>query len=139
MELWELFAALIPVAVLVLIILMVLRFENAKIEKIKQKLSSDELEKLQTSKFYLYEENNNFLVGTSYIYDINEDINRYEIYLIFCLDNVNEPVNGFMIDKIYMDKNKFKSMNLEVKQFVKTIHNKSSQSAYKVKEIMDKD
>ena len=92
MELWELFAALIPVAVLVLIILMVLRFENAKIEKIKQKLSSDELEKLQTSKFYLYEENNNFLVGTSYIYDINEDINRYEIYLIFCLDNVNEPV-----------------------------------------------
>jgi len=37
MELWELFAALIPVAVLVLIILMVLRFENAKIEKIKQK------------------------------------------------------------------------------------------------------
>ena len=139
MELWELFAALIPVAVLVIIILMVLRFENAKIEKIKQKLSSDELEKLQTSKFYLYEENNNFLVGTSYIYDINEDINRYEIYLIFCLDNVNEPVNGFMIDKIYMDKNKFKSMNLEVKQFVKTIHNKSSQSAYKVKEIMDKD
>lgn len=139
MELWELFAALIPVAVLVLIILMVLRFENAKIEKIKQKLSSNELEKLQTSKFYLYEENNNFLVGTSYIYDINEDINRYEIYLIFCLDNVNEPVNGFMIDKIYMDKNKFKSMNLEVKQFVKTIHNKSSQSAYKVKEIMDKD
>lgn len=139
MELWELFAALIPVAVLVLIILMVLRFENAKIEKIKQKLSSDELEKLQTSKFYLYEENNNFLVGTSYIYDINEDINRYEIYLIFCLDNVNEPVNGFMIDKIYMDKNKFKSMNLEVKQFVKTIHNKSSQSAYKVKEIMNKD
>ena len=97
------------------------------------------MEKLQTSKFYLYEENNNFLVGTSYIYDINEDINRYEIYLIFCLDNVNEPVNGFMIDKIYMDKNKFKSMNLEVKQFVKTIHNKSSQSAYKVKEIMDKD
>ncbi len=139
MELWELFAALIPVAVLVLIILMVLRFENAKIEKIKQKLSSDELEKLQTSKFYLYEENNNFLVGTSYIYDINEDINRYEIYLIFCLDNVNEPVNGFMIDKIYMDKNKFKSMNLEVKQFVKTIHNKSSQSAYRVKEIMGKD
>ena len=139
MELWELFAALIPVAVLVLIILMLLRFENAKIEKIKQKLSSNELEKLQTSKFYLYEENNNFLVGTSYIYDINEDINRYEIYLIFCLDNVNEPVNGFMIDKIYMDKNKFKSMNLEVKQFVKTIHNKSSQSAYKVKEIMDKD
>lgn len=139
MELWELFAALIPVAVLVLIILMLLRFENAKIEKIKQKLSSDELEKLQTSKFYLYEENNNFLVGTSYIYDINEDINRYEIYLIFCLDNVNEPVNGFMIDKIYMDKNKFKSMNLEVKQFVKTIHNKSSQSAYKVKEIMGKD
>lgn len=139
MELGELFAALIPVAVLVLIILMVLRFENAKIEKIKQKLSSNELEKLQTSKFYLYEENNNFLVGTSYIYDINEDINRYEIYLIFCLDNVNEPVNGFMIDKIYMDKNKFKSMNLEVKQFVKTIHNKSSQSAYKVKEIMDKD
>lgn len=139
MEFWELFAALIPVAVLVLIILMLLRFENAKIEKIKQKLSSNELEKLQTSKFYLYEENNNFLVGTSYIYDINEDINRYEIYLIFCLDNVNEPVNGFMIDKIYMDKNKFKSMNLEVKQFVKTIHNKSSQSAYKVKEIMDKD
>ena len=35
MELWELFAALIPVAVLVLIILMLLRFENAKIEKIK--------------------------------------------------------------------------------------------------------
>ena len=139
MELWELFAALIPVAVLVLIILMVLKFEKAKIDKIKQKLSSDELEKLQTSKFYLYEENNNFLVGTSYIYDINEDINRYEIYLIFCLDNVNEPVNGFMIDKIYMDKNKFKSMNLEVKQFVKTIHNKSSQSAYRVKEIMDKD
>ncbi len=139
MELWELFAALIPVAVLVLIILMVLKFEKAKIDKIKQKLSSDELEKLQTSKFYLYEENNNFLVGTSYIYDINEDINRYEIYLIFCLDNVNEPVNGFMIDKIYMDKNKFKSMNLEVKQFVKTIHNKSSQSAYRVKEIMGKD
>ncbi len=139
MELWELFAALIPVAVLVLIILMVLKFEKAKIDKIKQKLSSDELEKLQTSKFYLYEENNNFLVGTSYIYDINEDINRYEIYLIFCLDNINEPVNGFMIDKIYMDKNKFKSMNLEVKQFVKTIHNKSSQSAYRVKEIMGKD
>lgn len=139
MELWELFAALIPVAVLVLIILMVLKFEKAKIDKIKQKLSSDELEKLQTSKFYLYEENNNFLVGTSYIYDINEDINRYEIYLIFCLDNVNESVNGFMIDKIYMDKNKFKSMNLEVKQFVKTIHNKSSQSAYRVKEIMGKD
>ena len=44
-----------------------------------------------------------------------------------------------MIDKIYMDKNKFKSMNLEVKQFVKTIHNKSSQSAYRVKEIMGKD
>lgn len=139
MELWEILAALIPVAVLVLIILMVLKFEKAKIEKIKQKLSSDELEKLQTSKFYLYEENNNFLVGTSYIYDINEDINRYEIYLIFCLDNVNEPVNGFMIDKIYMDKNKFKSMDLEVKQFVKTIHNKSNQSAYRVKEIMDKD
>lgn len=38
MELWELFAALIPVAVLVLIILMLLRFENAKIEKNKAKI-----------------------------------------------------------------------------------------------------
>ena len=43
------------------------RYKN-RIEKIKSEIPENSMEKLKNSQYHNYESNNNFIVGTSYIY-----------------------------------------------------------------------
>ena len=45
------------------------RYKN-RIEKIKSEIPENSMEKLKNSQYHKYESNNNFIVGTSYIYDV---------------------------------------------------------------------
>lgn len=94
------------------------------------------MNKLENSDFHIYDENNNFFVGLSYIYEIKEDTNRFEIKLIFSYDSFNKPGKEFMVNTVYMDKDTFKAKKLQVGQLVETLHNRSNDVLYRIKQIL---
>ena len=94
------------------------------------------MNKLENSDFHIYDENNNFFVGLSYIYEIKEDTNRFEIKLVFSYYNLNKHVKEFKTNTVYMDKDTFKAKNLQVGQLVETLHNRSSDVLYRISQIL---
>ena len=108
-----------------------------KIENIKSMVAKEKMELLENTKFYKYESNNNFLVGTSYIYDIVEEETRVEIMLLYKKIPNNKSGSDYDLDSVYMSKDDFSGENLKVGMCVKTIHNTAPQVWFKVKEILD--
>ena len=128
--------AILSVVVCIVVLSIISKVEKKQIEKIKRKMSKEDIEKIGNPEFQIYEENNNFLIGTSYIYEIKEDTNRYEIKLIFGYDSFFKPIKEFVTYTVYMDKKTFKEKNLQVGQIVKTLHNRSGYELYGIKQIL---
>lgn len=128
--------AILSVVVCIVVLSIISKVEKKQIEKVKRKMSKEDIEKIGNPEFQIYEENNNFLIGTSYIYEINEDTNRYEIKLIFGYDSFFKPIKEFVTYTVYMDKETFKQKNLQVGQIVKTLHNRSGYELYGIKQIL---
>lgn len=128
--------AILSVVVCIVVLSIISKVEKKQIEKIKRKMSKEDIEKIGNPEFQIYEENNNFLIGTSYIYEIKEDTNRYEIKLIFGYDSFFKPIKEFVTYTVYMDKETFKEKNLQVGQIVKTLHNRSGYELYGIKQIL---
>ena len=127
---------IITISAFMLFICIMLKKEKKDIDKVKEKMSKEDLEKIENANFYIYNDNNNFLVGTSYIYGIKEDTNRFEIKLIFSYDSFNKPGKEFMVNTVYMDKDTFKAKKLQVGQLVETLHNRSNDVLYRIKQIL---
>ena len=128
--------AILSLVVCIVVLSIISKVEKKQIEKVKRKMSKEDIEKIGNPEFQIYEENNNFLIGTSYIYEINEDTNRYEIKLIFGYDSFFKPIKEFVTYTVYMDKETFKQKNLQVGQIVKTLHNRSGYELYGIKQIL---
>ena len=128
--------AILSVVVCIVVLSIISKVEKKQIEKIKRKMSKEDIEKIGNPEFQIYEENNNFLIGTSYIYEIKEDTNKYEIKLIFGYDSFFKPIKEFVTYTVYMDKETFKEKNLQVGQIVKTLHNRSGYELYGIKQIL---
>ena len=128
--------AILSVVICIVVLSIISKVEKKQIEKIKRKMSKEDIEKIGNPEFQIYEENNNFLIGTSYIYEIKEDTNRYEIKLIFGYDSFFKPIKEFVTYTVYMDKETFKEKNLQVGQIVKTLHNRSGYELYGIKQIL---
>ena len=128
--------AILSVVVCIVVLSIISKVEKKQIEKVKRKMSKEDIEKIGNPEFQIYEENNNFLIGTSYIYEIKEDTNRYEIKLIFGYDSFFKPIKEFVTYTVYMDKETFKQKNLQVGQIVKTLHNRSGYELYGIKQIL---
>lgn len=128
--------AILSVVVCIVVLSIISKVEKKQIEKVKRKMSKEDIEKIGNPEFQIYEENNNFLIGTSYIYEIKEDTNRYEIKLIFGYDSFFKPIKEFVTYTVYMDKETFKEKNLQVGQIVKTLHNRSGYELYGIKQIL---
>ncbi len=123
------------------LIVVILVIENKKtikkIENIKSMVAKEKMELLENTKFYNYESNNNFLVGTSYIYDIVEEETRVEIMLLYKIIPNNKSGIDYDLDSVYMSKDDFREKKLKVGMCVKTLHNTAPQVWLKVKEILN--
>lgn len=123
---------------LIVVIAVISNKKNIKeIENIKSTLPKEKMELLENTKFYDYESNNNFLVGTSYIYDIVEEETRVKIMLLYKKIPNNKSGIDYDIDFVYMSKDDFRGKNLKVGMCVKTLHNTVPQVWFKVKEILN--
>lgn len=128
--------SILTVAMCIVVLSIILKVEKKQIEKIKRRMSKEDIEKIGNQEFQIYEENNNFLIGTSYIYEIKEDKNRYEIKLIFGYNSFFKPAKEYATTTVYMDKESFKGKNLQVGQIVNTLHNRSGEALYRIKQIL---
>lgn len=111
--------------------------EKKKIEKIKSQVSKENMEVLSNSKYYNYEPNNNFIIGTSYIYDIVEEEKRVKIMLLYPVIPRNKNDIDYNIDSVYMSKEECENKKLKVGMCVKTLHNTAIEVRFKIKEILN--
>ena len=94
------------------------RYKN-RIEKIKSEIPENSMEKLKNSQYHNYESNNNFIVGTSYIYNVIDEImknkDKIEFVGIMSLGKIGDKkefekmveIKNEICEKYSLDKNKF--------------------------------
>ena len=105
------------------------KLKRKKILKVKDTIPKEIIDDLENTEYVEYEENSNFLIGKSYIYEIYEDTNRMEIKL-------NKLDINYDINVLYMDKKTFQEKNLKVGDIVPTTHNRQYEALYKINEII---
>ena len=112
------------------------RYKN-RIEKIKSEIPENSMEKLKNSQYHNYESNNNFIVGTSYIYNVIDEKERVKIMLLYHKTPCNKYDTDFNIDEVYMSKEEFAAKKIKAGICVKTLHNTAPEVKFKIKEILD--
>ena len=112
------------------------RYKN-RIEKIKSEIPENSMEKLKNSQYHNYESNNNFIVGTSYIYDVIDEKERVKIMLLYHKTPCNKYDTDYDIDEVYMSKEEFAAKKIKAGICVKTLHNTAPEVKFKIKEILD--
>lgn len=112
------------------------RYKN-RIEKIKSEIPENSMEKLKNSQYHNYESNNNFIVGTSYIYNVIDEKERIKIMLLYHKTPCNKYDTDFNIDEVYMSKEEFAAKKIKAGICVKTLHNTAPEVRFKIKEILD--
>ena len=112
------------------------RYKN-RIEKIKSEIPENSMEKLKNSQYHNYESNNNFIVGTSYIYNVIDEKERVKIMLLYHKTPCNKYDTDFNIDEVYMSKEEFAAKKIKAGICVKTLHNTAPEVRFKIKEILD--
>jgi aminopeptidase-like protein len=131
--------AIVGVLICILITIIVIianKGAKKKIEKIKSQVPKEIINVLSTSKFYNYEPNNNFLIGTSYIYEIVEEPARVIIKLLYHKIPFNKHDIDFDIGELYMSKEECEKHSLCVGECVTTLHNTAPEVRFKIKEIL---
>ena len=63
--------AILSVVICIVVLSIISKVEKRQIEKIKREMSTEDIEKIGNPEFQIYDENNNFLIGTSYIYELS--------------------------------------------------------------------
>ena len=89
------------------------------------------------SQYHNYESNNNFIVGTSYIYNVIDEKERVKIMLLYHKTPCNKYDTDFNIDEVYMSKEEFAAKKIKAGICVKTLHNTAPEVKFKIKEILD--
>ena len=112
------------------------RYKN-RIEKIKSEIPENSMEKLKNSQYHNYESNNNFIVGTSYIYNVIDEKERVKIMLLYHKTPCNKYDTDYNIDEVYMSKEEFAAKKIKAGICVKTLHNTAPEVRFKIKEILD--
>ena len=131
--------AIVGVLICILITIIVIianKKAKKKIEKIKSQVPKDIINILSVSEFYMYEPNNNFLIGKSYIYEIEEESEREKIKLLYHKIPFNKHDIDFDIGEVYISKDECEKHDLRVGKCVTTLHNTAPEVRFKIKEIL---
>lgn len=123
--------------VIVLMVVIANKRNKKEIEKIKSTVSEANLKKLESSGYHNYEANNNFVVGTSYIYDIIDEGTRLKVMLLYRNIPRNNAELDWATDFVFVSKEDFDSKKLKVGMCVKTLHNTAVEVNLKVKKILE--
>lgn len=130
------FMGLIIGVLICAILTVLLVLENKKIKQelnaAMEKMPKENIEKLKNSGFQEYAENNKFFTGTSIVSEIKQDSDKIKIKVMF----YNGFWNEYVINSVSMDKTVYEQKNLQVGDFVKTLHNRDKEGRLKVKEIL---
>ena len=95
------------------------------------------MELINNTNYKIYESNQNFLVGVSYIYDVVYEEQRVKLCLLYKRPSDRKNAIGYDIDTIYMSKKELEERALQTGMCVKTLHNRAMEVGYKVKGILD--
>ena len=122
-------------AVITVIVVWVLYAEKkstTKLEQILRCIPETDQCRIRESQFYEYKPNANFLIGTSYIYNVIPNADGMEVQLLY----FHPRYRTFALDTVHMSKEDFQKKNLQVGSCVETLHNRASEVAFKIKEIL---
>lgn len=106
--------------------------EAKAVNSIAERFSDEDLRKLVQPGFSDYEENANFLIGSSIIYEINENEASVEVHLLF----YDSFYKKYQICSLLVDKETYRQKDLKVGQIVTTLHNKRREVWLKVRTIL---
>ncbi len=125
-------AVLAVITVIVVSVLYSGKKSTAKLEQILLRIPETDKCRLRASSFYEYGPNANFLIGTSYIYNVVPNTERMEVQLLYF-----QPIKKeFVLDAVHMSTEDFQKKNLQVGSCVTTLHNRAGEVAFKIKEIL---
>lgn len=117
-------------------ILISVNYSNKKKIQIRSTIPPLLLAEMNRVGFQPYPPNRNFMVGRSYIYDVVEEGNRFQIKLLFRHEPTTYAKTGDSFDSVYMDKQTFIQSGLRVGMLVNTLHNENPQYQMKVAQIL---
>ena len=112
-----------------------LKLHERAVSKVKQTMSPEKIAEIDNAEFERFEENSLFLRSKSYIYEISEEENRYEVKVIFHHLPCDHAKSYYSLDSVFMRKEDLVRANLKVGDIVTTIHNSNYKIPYKIKEI----
>ena len=104
------------------------------VAKVKQTMSPEKIAEIDKAEFERLEENSLFLRSKSYIYEICEEENRFEVKVIFHHLPCDHAKSYYSLDSVFMRKEDLEKANLKVGDIVTTIHNDDYTMPYKLKE-----
>ena len=122
-------------ALITVIVVRVLYVENkstTKLEQILRCIPETEQCRIRDSQFYEYKPNANFLIGTSYMYNVVPNGDRMDVQLLY----FHPRYSRFVLDTVHMSREDFQKKNLQVGSCVTTLHNRAGEVSFKIKEIL---
>lgn len=122
---------------LVIVCVIASKIFGKKVKKIISRISDSNMQLINNTNYEIYEPNQNFLVGVSYIYDVVYEEQRIKLCLLYRRPSDRKNAIGYDIDTIYMSKKEFEEKALQTGMCVKTLHNRAMEVGYKVKGILD--
>ena len=111
-----------------------LKLHNRRVVKVKKTMSPEKIAEIDNANFERLEENSLFLRSKSYIYEIIEEENRFEVKMMFHHLPFNNK-STYSFDSVLLGKEELVRTNLKVGDIVTTIHNSNYKIPYKLKEI----
>ena len=111
-----------------------LKLHNRRVVKVKKTMSPEKIAEIDNANFERLEENSLFLRSKSYIYEIIEEENRFEVKMMFHHLPLNNK-STYSFDSVLLGKEELVRTNLKVGDIVTTIHNSNYKIPYKIKEI----
>ena len=111
-----------------------LKLHNRRAVKVKKTMSPEKIAEIDNANFERLEENSLFLRSKSYIYEIIEEENRFEVKMMFHHLPFNNK-STYSFDSVFLGKEELVRANLKVGDIVTTIHNSNYKIPYKIKEI----
>ena len=111
-----------------------LKLHNRRVVKVKKTMSPEKIAEIDNANFERLEENSLFLRSKSYIYEIIEEENRFEVKMMFHHLPFNNK-STYSFDSVFLGKEELVRANLKVGDIVTTIHNSNYKIPYKIKEI----
>lgn len=125
--------AVAVIGVFFYVLFLCMKKDNKELDKILSGLTKEDTDRLLMAGYVDYEGNYNFVVKTSYIYDIVKKQGNVEVKLLF----IDDSSGDYRTDIVNMSEEVFNQKGLYTGKFVKSLHNKNSHVWLKTKDILE--